>query len=347
MSKVTTLVSNGPGEYRSTDGRVEISLDPTFQTWCDNEHTHPVRLRVDKMHYAYSDRGIEEMKRRGKITSKWSKSEGRYVQYLTYQCEGGEEHFYSMWTVEVDGEWTDDVYETFAAARLAAEKVVGPMKVVRPRKPVEVEPVVARIPGEQGTDAAEKLDGYAREQDLQGETFAVEQVLPAPAPDLHAVFATDYAHKTYRVSDPLPWGDAQDVWANLNDLRLDGRVPQVKFYEVRSVTLGPDRPIVGPEVFSHDRYDRAPLDMMFRRKVVKSRGFKNVRDAARSAWRRFAPTFTVREGSWNATGRQGRGGWFYYPNGCTAAQGLGDLAGLCLRKNMVVQGGDGRWYVVD
>jgi len=224
---------------------------------------------------------------------------------------------------------------------------VAKAKYPTPTKPVEVEPVVARIPGEQGTDAAEKLDGYAREQDRQGETFAVEQVLPAPAPDLHAVFATDHEHKTYRVSDPLPWGDAQDVWSNLDDLRRDGRMPHVTFYEVRSVTLGPDRPIVGPEVFSHDRYDRAPLNMMLRRKVVKSRGFKNLRDAARSAWRRFAPTFVVREGSWNATGEQGRGGWFYYPNGCTAAQGLSDLAGLCLRKNMVVQGGDGRWYVVD
>lgn len=182
---------------------------------------------------------------------------------------------------------------------------------------------------------------------------------------LHAVFATTPDHKTFRVSDPLPWGQAHDEWEKLDDARRAGRLPQTKFFEVRSVTLGPDRPLVGPEVRSHDRYDKAPLDVTLTRPVV-GRGFADgKRDphsgrdphtgrekAARAAWKLSFPTFRSR---WDKTGTdktaktgvQGAGGWYFYPNGVTAAQGLRSLANLAERRRMVVQGADGRWYVVD
>lgn len=128
---MTVLQKTGTGEYASADGRIRIIHDPTFQTYCDGEH--PVRMRVDRLPLVYSDQGVREMMNRGRIRSKWSRSEGRYVEYLTYQCPGDEMHFYAMWTVEIAGEWTDDVYDTFSQARGAAEAAVGPLKVTRRR----------------------------------------------------------------------------------------------------------------------------------------------------------------------------------------------------------------------
>lgn len=164
--------------------------------------------------------------------------------------------------------------------------------------------------------------------------------------DLHAVFATDFEHKTYRVSDPLGFGQAHDEWTRLDDARRAGETPQFKFYEVRSVTLGPDRPLVGPEVRSHDRYDRAPLVPTVAR-VLPGRGYGKVEDAARAAWKLYAPTFRDRRHTARLveSSDQGRGGWFYWPNGRTAAQGLRDLARVCKQKQFVVRGGNGRWYV--
>lgn len=169
--------------------------------------------------------------------------------------------------------------------------------------------------------------------------------------EMHSVFATGYDGKTYRVSDPLDWQAAQREWHTLDDLHRAGRMPHVKFYEVRTVFVGPDRPLVGPTVTSHDRYDGAPLSMLHRTPTVEgSRGFKHVEDAARAAWKRAHPTFASwydrRLGRGTRTGTQGLGGWFYYSNGETAAQGLRSLAETCKRRRMVVQGGDGRWHVL-
>lgn len=148
---------------------------------------------------------------------------------------------------------------------------------------------------------------------------------------MDAVFGTDYAHRTFRVSDPLSWGEAQNVWGQYDEDRRDGLLPQWKHFEVRTVEVGPDRPLVGPEIRSHGKYDRAPF--AFVKRVRHPRGFTYVEDAARAAWVRFAPEKD-----------QGRGGWFYWPNGRTAAQGLVHLAQLCRQKHMIVEGGNGRWY---
>ena len=188
-------------------------------------------------------------------------------------------------------------------------------------------------------------------------TTSTEQSSLSNSPH-HAVFATAANGNTYRVSDPLSYDGALAEWTKLDDLHCEGRLPHVKFFEVRTVLVGPDRPLVGPEITSHDRYDGAPLNLNYTAPVVAgSRGYAKDRDAARAAWKAFAPTFRswwdkrvdpTGEGFKNQrTGTQGQGGWFYYPNGVTVAQGLDDLAAVCKRRNLVVRGVDGRWYVVD
>lgn len=182
--------------------------------------------------------------------------------------------------------------------------------------------------------------------------------------ELSAVFATTPDHKTFRVSDPLDWNAAQREWSKLDELHRKGLLPHVKFFEVRSVWLENDRPLVGPDVRSHDRYDNAPLSLFgYTQPVTNSKGFGDSVDthssreytgrekAARAAWKLRYPTF---RSEWDKhgsdkqarTGEQGLGGWYYYPNGVTAAQGLRDLADLAERKGFVVKGADGRWYAV-
>jgi hypothetical protein len=165
--------------------------------------------------------------------------------------------------------------------------------------------------------------------------------------ELHAVFATDGNHKVFRVSDPMSWDDAQREWDRLYTLKHEDRLPHVKFFEVRSVTLGPDRPLVGPEVRSHDRYDRAPISMQMTRTVVKGRGYATIEKAAREAWRDFAPTYKPRRTHTWSSGIQGLGGWFFYPNGTTAAQGLKGLVRVVVQRAMIVQGINGRYYVIE
>jgi hypothetical protein len=228
---MTKLIPLGPGQWQSDDGRVEITLDHTFETECDEPH--PVRYSMKTIETQFSGWFRESLLQRGTIRN----------GYLTYQCEGNESHWYAMWTVQVDGEWTPDVYEKFADARAAAEKIVGPMKLGRrPLAEVDTAGESARV-----SDAMKSTD--------QEVTMSTE---------LHAVFATDGKHQTFRVSDPLSLDAAHSEWQRLDDQRREGLLPQAKFFEVRSVTLGPDRPLVGPRVHSHDRYDEAPLNMMMR-----------------------------------------------------------------------------------
>ena len=169
--------------------------------------------------------------------------------------------------------------------------------------------------------------------------------------EMDAVFATAHDGRTYRVSDPLAWGEAQQEWQRLDAMQREGRMPHVKFFEVRTVFVGEDRPLVGPKITSHGRYDGAPLHMAYRTPVVEnSRGFGKIEDAARAAWKRDFPTYRTawdkRNGNREGTGEQGLGGWFYWPNGHTSAQGLRSLARVCENRSMIIQGGVSRWYVM-
>ena len=114
----TKLISQGPGHWESEDDRVLITLDETFETECDAPH--PVRLSLNTLD-SFSDWFKRGILARGTVKGK----------YVTYQCEGNETHHYSQWTVRVDDEWTHDVYDTFAQARAAAERLVGPTVLVR------------------------------------------------------------------------------------------------------------------------------------------------------------------------------------------------------------------------
>lgn len=156
---------------------------------------------------------------------------------------------------------------------------------------------------------------------------------------MHMVFATDSDGTTWRVSDNLSWGQAQSEWKRLDDTRLAGLMPHIKFFEVRS------------NADQQPRFRDAKVGVhLLRCTLDGGRGHANLRTAARAAWRyTFGDRFHDRK--WDApgerTGVQGRGGWFYYPNGTTAAQGLDGLAKVAKQRNLVVKGVNGRWYVVD
>jgi hypothetical protein len=62
---------------------------------------------------------------------------------------------------------------------------------------------------------------------------------------VYAGISTPYGHNKYRVSDPLPWGDAIDRWHKLDNERIAATYPgspcrllvagtPVKFFVVRS-----------------------------------------------------------------------------------------------------------------
>lgn len=154
---------------------------------------------------------------------------------------------------------------------------------------------------------------------------------------MHRVFATDASGTTYVVSDNLSWGQAQYAWRVLDDLRLAGRMPHVRHFEVRS------------NADQQPRFRDAKLNMLLVRPVVKgSRGFADDRYfAGRRSFERTGLE-KVASKAWRLfSDKPSAGGWFYWPNGRPACQGLRDLGKLCERKGLVVKGVDQKWYVVD
>lgn len=125
MTSKQKLVSKGDGLYEleGDEQNTYIALDTTYETECDDPH--PARVRADGL----SEREREDLIRGGaKVTYR------NGVEYVSYYCWGHETHYYSMWTVMVNGDWTDDVYETFAQARAVLEREIGPVVLARPRR---------------------------------------------------------------------------------------------------------------------------------------------------------------------------------------------------------------------
>jgi len=120
------LIAKEPGLWETEDGRARIILDDTFESECDVEHSHPVRMRRDQF-----DRYPDWMKDKTMGVLFGGREHGRYVSWL---CPGGEIHNYSQWTVQVDGEWTEDVYDTFRQARAALEAIIGKVTLSRLRR---------------------------------------------------------------------------------------------------------------------------------------------------------------------------------------------------------------------
>lgn len=132
MTDVLKLYSKGSGHYESEDGRVVVTLDDTFETFC--EGPHPVRYRLDRL----SEVEKRELPLDAKRTTRRTK--GGWVEYVSYECLGDASHYYSMWTVSVDGEWTENVYETLGEALSVVEDATG-TKVKRVRRKVKRERV--------------------------------------------------------------------------------------------------------------------------------------------------------------------------------------------------------------
>lgn len=136
------LISRGPGLYESEDGRIEVSLDPTFTTECDEPH--PVKMRLDTLRTAYANdafgqRGFDafvlaqQHRHGGRLINRRTKA--GWVTYLSWFCEGGETHTYSQWVSRIDGDWTEFVTDTFSAQIGDLEKLLGErISVVRPRR---------------------------------------------------------------------------------------------------------------------------------------------------------------------------------------------------------------------
>lgn len=142
--------------------------------------------------------------------------------------------------------------------------------------------------------------------------------------DSHAVFATLADMTRVRVTDPTDWDHAQYQWNQLDRERRDRKFPDVRHFCVRSM----DDP----------GWNTAKVSLGHSTPYEPSRGFKNVEDAARKAWKMWQGSKT------NMGHEQGFGGWFYWHNGRPVCQGLKDLAKVCKSRGLVVQGVDGRWY---
>lgn len=147
---------------------------------------------------------------------------------------------------------------------------------------------------------------------------------------MYAVFA-ELERTRVRVTAPMSWDLAQETWREMDDRRIAGRFPQVRHFVVRST----DDP----------KWKDAPDHLV--RACIPGRGFKDEQQAARKAWRLFTGGKFRRAGEvpGEETGVQGTGGWFYWPGGGPAAQGLYGLARLCNHRGMIQRGIDGRYYV--
>jgi hypothetical protein len=142
------LLSEGDGHWKSEDGRVAIHRDSTFETECELA-PHPVRL--GRAEYAWY-RGLDAWDKEHRVEpyeKRMALREGK----RGYLCPGGETHYYTMWTVEVDGEWTDTVHDSFAEARGAVEENLGVTTVLVPKRKPKSEPEEKWEPAPAGTFA--------------------------------------------------------------------------------------------------------------------------------------------------------------------------------------------------
>lgn len=140
----------------------------------------------------------------------------------------------------------------------------------------------------------------------------------------YAVFARTAQGERVRVSDPGTWDQAQGQWRKLDEQRHTGHFPHVRHFEVRDFVNDLD-------------YAVAPLVLRYGEPVIPTRGFTRPDTAARRAWKLW-------QGEPRNGRTQGNGGWFYWHNGRTAAQGLAGLERLCRQRGLIEQGVNGRWY---
>lgn len=121
------------------------------------------------------------------------------------------------------------------------------------------------------------------------------------------------------------WDGAQARWRELDDARLAGRTPHIRYFAVRSVD-DPD-------------WHGALWKPGYFNPVVTTKGFSSARAAAKRASELYMDDETP-------NGRaNGTGGW-YYQGGSAIAQGHHDLIRHTRARQWIVPAGD-RWFVLD
>lgn len=203
--------------------------------------------------------------------------------------------------------------ERVAAAQAKLDAVLATEEAARGRHDLEV--------------AEMRLSNATKELDRLASPELERTVEPAPVVGEHAVYARTADGERVRVSDELGWDGAQTLWAELDELRHAGRFPHVRHFEVRSI--------------ADPAYADAPRSSRHAQAVEAGRrGFKGYDTALVVAWKRTQGELTPHGTT------QGTGGWFYWANGRTAAQGRSDLARHRVARELVVEGVDGRFYLV-
>lgn len=148
----------------------------------------------------------------------------------------------------------------------------------------------------------------------------------------HIVVGMDSEGVSFRSIATFTWEDAQSYWNTLDDLRIAGRFPHVRWFAVRSQD-------------DTQWYTAKPRTVPFLPVVAGSKGYTDSKGlgkrgqekAARKALDLMVPSTTA---------RQGNGGWFYFANGRPLTQGLFNLAKYMIQKGRIVQAG-GRWFALD
>ncbi len=135
------LISKGSGEGAvearlwelEGDPETFITRDDTYETWCDDV-PHPMKLsKADWAEWrTMSDWDKTQLSR-----TNWERYSAHVNRKRGYLCPGNSEHSYSMWTVQVAGEWLHDgAFDKFAHAVAALEDALGEkVKLSIPRKP--------------------------------------------------------------------------------------------------------------------------------------------------------------------------------------------------------------------
>ena len=182
ISDTIKLINQGDQEYISEDGRIRVVLDRTFETECDGEH--PVKMRLDEYTRYYTTPEAAQaavdkmiMFSGAKVIGKRTK-EG-WVQYITWQCRGGESHYYSQWTSEVDSDWTEIVTDTLTETVGSLEKLLD-ARIILGRKakvPMERKRVLDPVTG----SATWAACGHRAELDINEDCYTCHQPPLVPA----------------------------------------------------------------------------------------------------------------------------------------------------------------------
>ena len=145
------------------------------------------------------------------------------------------------------------------------------------------------------------------------------------------------------MSPPMTWQEAQELWRRKDDTRIsnertarrypmlntktiEGVVYYVNSYAVRSLNDPRFAGLIGPGFAD----------------TVHRTGFLAGKTEAGSGRVKAAKAWARKHG-WSGA----KGGWIYNPHGKAMTQGWESFALRCARLGHILQGADGRWYLMD